>query len=67
MYYEGKNNLQWGNILKTILSDIDSFVNSKGFDGFLGEDDDEEEETADDEDEDDEYEVDESELVNINN
>ncbi|EWC90005.1 hypothetical protein PFNF54_01130 [Plasmodium falciparum NF54] len=62
VYYEGKNNLQWGNILKTILSDIDSFVNSKGFDGFLGEDDDEEEETADDEDEDDEYEVDESEL-----
>ncbi|SCM25164.1 FACT complex subunit SPT16, putative [Plasmodium chabaudi chabaudi] len=62
VYYEGKNNLQWGNILKTILADIESFVNSKGFDGFLGEDDDEEEQSAEDEDEDDEYEVDESEL-----
>ncbi|KAI4837804.1 FACT complex subunit SPT16 [Plasmodium brasilianum] len=62
VYYEGKNNLQWGNILKTILADIDSFVNSKGFDGFLGEDDEEDEHSAEDEDEDDEYEVDESEL-----
>ncbi|SBT73700.1 FACT complex subunit SPT16, putative [Plasmodium ovale] len=62
VYYEGKNNLQWGNILKTILADIDSFVNSKGFDGFLGEDDEEDEQSAEDEDEDDEYEVDESEL-----
>ncbi|CRH00491.1 FACT complex subunit SPT16, putative [Plasmodium relictum] len=62
VYYEGKNNLQWGNILKTILSDIDSFVNSKGFEGFLGEDDDEEEQSAEDEDEDEEYEIDESEL-----
>ncbi|KMZ80199.1 transcriptional regulator [Plasmodium vivax India VII] len=62
VYYEGKNNLQWGNILKTILADIDSFVNSKGFDGFLGDDDEEEEQSAEDEDEDDEYEVDESEL-----
>ncbi|VWU52083.1 FACT complex subunit SPT16, putative, partial [Hepatocystis sp. ex Piliocolobus tephrosceles] len=63
VYYEGKNNLQWSNILKTILSDIDAFVSSKGFDGFLGEGDGEDDESADDEDEDDDYEIDDSEMV----
>lgn len=61
VYYEGKNNLQWGNILKTILSDMDAFVESKGFEGFLGEDDDEDNDEDLDDDDDDEYEADESE------
>lgn len=60
VYYEGKNNLQWTNILKTILADTEAFVESKGFEGFLG-DDDEEEEEEEDVDEDEEYEIEESE------
>ncbi|AFZ81168.1 transcriptional regulator, putative [Theileria equi strain WA] len=48
VWYEGKNNLQWVNILKTILEDAEAFVENGGFEGFLGEDD-EEEESVDDE------------------
>lgn len=60
VYYEGKNNLQWSNILKTILADTEAFVESKGFEGFLGDDDDDEEE-EEDIDEDEEYEIEDSE------
>eukprot|EP00371_Babesia_bovis_P001145 XP_001609792.1 transcriptional regulator [Babesia bovis T2Bo] len=60
VWYEGKNNLQWTNILKTILDDVDAFVENGGFDGFLGESEGEEE-SLDDEDE--EYEHDSEEEV----
>ncbi|KAF8818763.1 transcriptional elongation factor [Cardiosporidium cionae] len=50
VWYEGKNNLQWGNILKTIIEDKESFFEQGGFEGFLG-DESEEEEDVDDEDE----------------
>eukprot|EP00375_Theileria_parva_P001275 XP_763946.1 transcriptional regulator [Theileria parva strain Muguga] len=55
VWYEGKNNLQWTNILKTILEDTEAFVESGGFDGFLGEGDDEEETGEEEDDEDEEY------------
>ncbi|GFE54587.1 transcriptional elongation factor FACT140, putative [Babesia ovis] len=60
VWYEGKNNLQWTNILKTILEDVDAFVENNAFDGFLGESEGEEE-SLDDEDE--EYEHDSEEGV----
>ncbi|GIX64548.1 transcriptional elongation factor FACT140 [Babesia caballi] len=60
VWYEGKNNLQWTNILKTILDDVDAFVENGAFDGFLGESEGEEE-SVDDEDE--EYENDSDEDV----
>ncbi|KAK1442684.1 fact complex subunit spt16 [Babesia gibsoni] len=50
VWYEGKNNLQWTNILKTILEDVEAFVENGAFDGFLGESEGEEE-SVDDEDE----------------
>ncbi|UKK02594.2 transcription modulator [Theileria orientalis] len=62
VWYEGKNNLQWTNILKTILEDVEAFVENGGFDGFLGEgDEEEEEEEEEDDDEDFEEEEDEEE------
>lgn len=50
VWYEGKNNLQWANILKTILDDVEAFVENGAFDGFLGESE-SDEESVDDEDE----------------
>uniref|UniRef100_A0A3B0MVL7 FACT complex subunit n=1 Tax=Theileria annulata TaxID=5874 RepID=A0A3B0MVL7_THEAN len=60
VWYEGKNNLQWTNILKTILEDVEAFVESGGFDGFLGEGEDEEDSGEEEDDEDEEYKDDES-------
>ncbi|ORM40740.1 FACT complex subunit SPT16 [Babesia sp. Xinjiang] len=60
VWYEGKNNLQWTNILKTILEDVDAFVENGAFDGFLGESEGDEE-SIDDEDE--EYEHDSEEEI----
>lgn len=67
VYYEGRQNLNWNAVLKTILSDIEDFVQNGGFNGFLGEDsegedgsdeeeDDEDEEYSESEDDEDEYE-----------
>lgn len=59
VWYEGKNNLQWTNILKTILSDVESFVENGGFEGFLGEGESEyEDEDEDEMDGDEEYDID---------
>ncbi|KAF7459023.1 transcriptional elongation factor FACT140 [Cryptosporidium felis] len=65
VYYEGRQNLNWNAVLKTILSDIEDFVQNGAFNGFLGEesegedgsdeeDDDEDEEYSESEEEDDE-------------
>ncbi|GBE61665.1 transcriptional elongation factor FACT140, putative [Babesia ovata] len=58
VWYEGKNNLQWTNILRTILEDVDAFVENGAFDGFLGESEGDDE-SVDDEDEEYENESDE--------
>ncbi|CEM04056.1 unnamed protein product [Vitrella brassicaformis CCMP3155] len=53
VWYEGKQNLNWPNILKTIKDDVEGFVEQGGFDYFLGEEDESEED--DDDEEEDEY------------
>ncbi|KAK9171452.1 FACT complex subunit (SPT16/CDC68) family protein [Cryptosporidium meleagridis] len=60
VYYEGRQNLNWNAVLKTILSDIEDFVQNGGFNGFLGEDSDDEEGGSEDEDEDEDEEYSES-------
>ncbi|EEA07011.1 uncharacterized protein CMU_033960 [Cryptosporidium muris RN66] len=54
VYYEGRQNLNWNAVLKTILSDIEDFIENGGFSGFLGEES-EVENTSEDDDEDEEY------------
>eukprot|EP00919_Chromeraceae_sp_WS-2016_P046251 GHVR01109916.1.p1 GENE.GHVR01109916.1~~GHVR01109916.1.p1 ORF type:complete len:1116 (-),score=308.40 GHVR01109916.1:287-3634(-) len=51
VWYEGKQNLNWTNIMKTILGDAQDFVNNGAFEMFLGDD---EQVHDDDEDEDEE-------------
>ncbi|KAK2198277.1 bifunctional FACT complex subunit Spt16 [Babesia duncani] len=58
VWYEGKNNLQWTNILNTILEDTASFVENGAFDGFMGDDD---EDSVVEDEEDDEYQEEDSE------
>ncbi|TRY50615.1 Creatinase/Aminopeptidase P/Spt16/cdc68p/PH-like domain-containing protein [Cryptosporidium tyzzeri] len=60
VYYEGRQNLNWNAVLKTILSDIEDFVQNGGFNGFLGEDSDDEEGGSDDDDDDEDEEYSES-------
>ncbi|KAK6590511.1 CDC68 like aminopeptidase family chromatinic (possible inactive enzyme) [Cryptosporidium xiaoi] len=57
VYYEGRQNLNWNAVLKTILGDIDDFVENGGFNGFLGEESEDGEDGSDedDDDEDEEY------------
>ncbi|KAH8741621.1 CDC68 like aminopeptidase family chromatinic protein [Cryptosporidium ryanae] len=52
VYYEGRQNLNWNAVLKTILGDIDDFVQNGGFNGFLGEESEEGEDGSDDDDDD---------------
>ncbi|KAJ1613502.1 CDC68 like aminopeptidase [Cryptosporidium canis] len=60
VYYEGRQNLNWNAVLKTILSDIEDFVQNGGFNGFLGEDSEEGEDGSDDDDDDEDEEYSES-------